>query len=146
MVNLCHILAVRRAIRRSRRDVETLESSEWSAPGRAEEGTWLSGERRHGTGKAKTASPRPLLTATPTFPVPRAAGEGPARHWEGAFRSVEGKDGAVAVRRRHGQAVRGTRRHPSRFADSQKGVPAKTAPHVWKHHRDVRMMWHGASM
>ena len=106
-------------------EVETLESSEWSAPGRAEEGTWLSGERRHGTGEAKTASPRPLLTATPTFLVPRAAGEGPARHWEGAFRSVEGKDGAVAVRRRHGQAVRGTRRHPSGFADSQKGVPTK---------------------
>ena len=98
----------------------------------------MSGERRHGTGKAKTASPRPLLTATPTFPVPRAAGEGADRHWEGAFRSVEGKDGAVAVRRRHGQAVRGTRRHPSRFADSQKrhgGMsPAQTAPHVWKHH------------
>ena len=68
-------------------EVETLESSERSAPGRAEEGTWLSGERRHGTGEAKTASPRPLLTATPTFPVPRAAGEGPARHWEGAFKT-----------------------------------------------------------
>ena len=119
-------------------EVETLESSEWSAPGRAEEGTWLSGERRHGTGKAKTASPRPLLTATPTFLVPRAAGEGPARHWEGAFRSVEGKDGAVAVRRRHGQAVRGTRRHPSRFADSQTahgGRPRQSRgpPHVWRH-------------
>ena len=40
---------------------------------------------------------------------PRAAGPGrvpaPARHWEGAFRSVEGKDGAVAVRWRHGEGV-----------------------------------------
>ena len=35
----------------------------------------------------------------------RGGGGAPARHWEGAFRSVEGKDGAVAVRRRHGEGV-----------------------------------------
>jgi hypothetical protein len=35
---------------------------------------------------------------------------------------------------------------PAASLTAKRASPAKTAPHVWKHHRDVRMMWHGASM
>ena len=90
-------------------------------------------------GEGENSLPTPSADSDAHFSrSARGGGGSPDRHWEGAFRSVEGHDCAVAVRRRHGQAVRGTRRHPSRFADSQKTAhgerpPPKTAPHVWKH-------------
>ena len=90
--------------------------------------------------------------SAPTFPVPRAAGESGADfHWEGAFRPVEGDDGAVAVRRRHGQAVyeaRDATPAASLIAKRHGGCPRQTAVRRMCGGTtcEARMCEHGASM
>mmetsp|Transcript_26973 Transcript_26973/g.60935 ORF Transcript_26973/g.60935 Transcript_26973/m.60935 type:complete len:216 (+) Transcript_26973:414-1061(+) len=73
----------------------------------------------HVAGEGEDSLPTPSADSDAHFSSSVRGGGGSRPPLGGAFRPVEGNDGAVAVRRRHGQAVRGTRRYPSRFADSQ---------------------------
>ena len=89
-------------------------------------------------GEGENSLPTPSADSDANFSS-SARGGGGSRPPLGGRVSERGgqRDGAVAVRRRHGQAVRDTRRHPSGFADSQtaRGMspPNRGPPHVWKH-------------
>ena len=86
--------------------VEGIESSVYSTPPDDQGGALVVSGGPCWDGEAENSlAPRPALTATPTFGVPRAAGHAARGHGKGTFRAVEGRDAAVAVRSRDGQAL-----------------------------------------